>query len=455
MNPFRFLARPATVAGPAQPALGQARPRRPGRAGLPAALTLLALCHPAAAQTPAPAPHHAASAGAAVSAPPTPAAWGLRQLFDAAWARQPEAQALAARREVAQAQQQAARAWTPAPPAVEVAGSRDNGARYPSELQLAVALPLWLPGERGGSQALATAERLAVESQASAAQLRLAATLREAWWAAQTAQLDVASAAAQLDLLRRLADDVARRTREGDLARADQFQAEAAVAGAQAQLAQADAELATALAPLHALAGPLESLRDLAAHHQPETRPDPAPPPAHATLQDLQQRVQVAQQAATLADRQRRAHPELTLSSTRERGAAGVAPQQTWTLGLRWAFGDGPRHAARVAQARADASALQAEWALERDRLLAAQQAARSRVDSAEQHRAAAQRRADLAAQTRGFIDKAFQWGQADLPTRLRVEAEASEAQRQAQRAQLALAAAISAWRQALGLLPE
>lgn len=448
MNPLRFLARPA---------LGQMWHRRPGLAGLSAALAFLALCHPAAAQTPAQAPAHrqAASPGTAMPAPLTPADWGLRQVFDAAWARQPEAQALAGRREAAQAQQQAANAWTPGPPAVEVAGSRESGARNPSELQLAVALPLWLPGERGGRQALATAERLAVESQASAAQLRLAATLREAWWAAQAARLDVATARAQRDLLRRLADDVARRTREGDLARADQFQAEAAVAGAQAQLAQAEAELAAALAPLYALVGPQDPLRDLAAHLQPEARPDPAPPPAHATLQDLQQRVQVAQQAANLADRQRRAHPELTLSSTRERGAAGVAPQQTWTLGLRWAFGDGPRHAARVAQARADASALQAEWALERDRLLAAQQAARSRVDSAEQHSAAAQRRAELAAQTRGFVDKAFQWGQADLPTRLRVEAEASDAQRQALRAQLALAAAISAWRQALGLLPE
>jgi outer membrane protein, heavy metal efflux system len=44
--------------------------------------------------------------------------------------------------------------------------------------------------------------------------------------------------------------------------------------------------------------------------------------------------------------------------------------------------------------------------------------------------------------------------GETDLPTRLRIEAEASDAERQAARAQVDLAAAISAWRQALGLLP-
>jgi cobalt-zinc-cadmium efflux system outer membrane protein len=45
--------------------------------------------------------------------------------------------------------------------------------------------------------------------------------------------------------------------------------------------------------------------------------------------------------------------------------------------------------------------------------------------------------------------------GETDLPTRLRVELEASDAERQAARARIELAAAVSALRQALGLLPE
>ena len=45
--------------------------------------------------------------------------------------------------------------------------------------------------------------------------------------------------------------------------------------------------------------------------------------------------------------------------------------------------------------------------------------------------------------------------GESDLPTRLRIEAEAADAERQAVRARIELAAAISAWRQALGLLPQ
>ena len=43
----------------------------------------------------------------------------LAQAFDAAWARQPEAAALQVRRDAAQAQGRAARAWTPEPMALE------------------------------------------------------------------------------------------------------------------------------------------------------------------------------------------------------------------------------------------------------------------------------------------------------------------------------------------------
>jgi cobalt-zinc-cadmium efflux system outer membrane protein len=66
----------------------------------------------------------------------------------------------------------------------------------------------------------------------------------------------------------------------------------------------------------------------------------------------------------------------------------------------------------------------------------------------------AAQQRAQLAEETRQLLDKSFRLGQTDLPTRLRVELEAFEAQRLAQRTRIEQAALLSEWRQSLGLLP-
>lgn len=400
-----------------------------------------------------------ASVSVAPAAPETAAAsLSLRQLFDAAWARQPEAMALQARRDAVRAQQSAATAWTPEPAALEISNksdrlNRNQGAR---ELEVGLAVPLWLPGERGRSAALAEAEGAAIESRATAAQLRIAATVREAWWQWQHARIEADSARDQLDNTRRIAADVARRTKAGDLARADQHQADGAVAGAEATVAQAEAALAAARQQLRALAGTAPAPSEVAsALAEPDPGAAAADLEAHAALQELKDRAAVAERTAALAATQSRANPELMLATTRDRGAFGEAAQQTITLGVRIPFGGGPRHDARTANARAEATEAQAQLALERERVIAEREAAKVRVDAFRAQLAATERRAQLARESRGFFDKSFRLGETDLPTRLRIEAEAADAERQAARTRIELAAALSAWRQALGLLPQ
>jgi cobalt-zinc-cadmium efflux system outer membrane protein len=393
-----------------------------------------------------------AAGAAAAQAQPAP---GLAQAFEAAWARQPEAQALADRRQAARSQQAAAGAWTPEPAAVEITGKTDplSGNHGARELDVGIAAPLWLPGERSRRAALADAEGAAVDSHAAAARLRLAASIREAWWAWQRARIEAYIARGQLDNARRIADDVARRMKAGDLARADQHQADGAVAAAESAVAQADAAVGSAALQLQGATG----LPPAPVAPMPEADPgDAAPAPeAHATLQELQDRAAVAERSAALAATQSRANPELTLGATRERGSAGESYGQTLTLGVRWPLGGGARHDARIASARAEATGLQAQLALERERVGAERQAARGRLDAARLQVAAAERRARLARESRGFFEKSFRLGETDLPTRLRIEAEATEAERQAARARIEQAAALSAWRQALGLLPQ
>lgn len=382
----------------------------------------------------------------------------LRQIFDAAWARQPEALALQARRDAARAQQSAAKAWTPEPAALELSNKTDRlgnnqGAR---EIEVGVAVPLWLPGERGRSAALAEAEGAAIESRATAAQLRVAAAVRDAWWQWQRARIEVGTARDQLDNTRLIAADVTRRAKAGDLARADQHQADGAVASAEAGLAQAEAGLAAARQHLRALAGATPAASGAA---DTLAEPDPGAAAteleAHAALQELKDRATVAERTVALNATQTRANPELMLATTRDRGARGEASQQTITLAIRIPFGAGPRFDARSANARAEATEVQAQLALERERLTADREAARVRVEASRAQLAAAERRAQLARESRGFFDKSFRLGETDLPTRLRIEAEAAEADRQAARTRIELSAAISAWRQALGLLPQ
>lgn len=384
----------------------------------------------------------------------------LGQAFDAAWSQQPEVASLAMRRDAAQAHQRAADALTPEPVALEVNGktdrlSRNLGAR---EYEIGLSIPLWLPGERRRSQALAEAESRAVGSRTTAAQLRVAASVREAWWSWQRARVDLATTQGQLDSSQRIAQDVTRRLKAGDLAKADQHQADGAVAAAQAAVAQAEAASIVARQNLRLLlALPASELKLTLAEPDAEPVPDSASTDlsAHGDFVMLKDRAAVADGIAALTATQSRASPELTIATTRDRGSSGDAWQQTITVGLRIPFGAGPRHDARLAAARAESLELEALMNLERARLSGERDAAMTRVDAARSQLVAADRRAQLAHESRGFFDKSFRLGETDLPTRLRIEAEATEADRQAARARIDLAAAISAWRQALGLLPQ
>ncbi|WP_326543711.1 TolC family protein [Pseudorhodoferax sp.] len=386
--------------------------------------------------------------------PPVPAT-SLTEAFAQAWALQPEQAGTAARRDAGQAQREAAERWTPEPPALEAAFKSDrlsgnDGAR---EIEAGLAVPLWLPRERGLTQAQAHAEGQALESRLRAAQWRLAGQLREAWWALQLALLEQQAAATREDSASRLARDVARRVASGDLARADQNQADGALAQAQADTAEAGLAVVQARQALLAL-GVQPGLGTAMAEPLPALQAA-APDASHPALAELDDRARVAARAQDLAAVQKRANPELALLVTRERGAYGESNAHALSFGLRVPLGSASAHRAKVATASAERIEAEQQRLVQAQQLAADAAVARARLATAETVAAAAARRTTLALQTRGFFETSFRLGETDLPNRLRVELEAYEAERQSARARVAVQQAISALRQALGLLPQ
>ena len=393
---------------------------------------------------------------------PDPAAWSLRALFDHAWQRQPEAQAQPLRQQAAEATRLAAQRWTAEPPALQLQTRTDRPGSQQGqrEIEVGLAAPLWLPGERARSAAMGDAQWQQVQSQQRAAQWQLAAQVRQAWWDWQRARSDLALAQDRLHSARQLAADVQRRWQAGDLARTDGLQAQAVVAQAEAAQAEAQGALQAARAALSAwgaLPGTApgapapqdwraEPLADAAAQAVPDT---------HPALAQAQAQAQVARHTAELAAVQRRANPELSVAATRGRDQAGERYRQSVTLGLRIPLGDNALAQAKEAAAQADALEQETRLQRERERLAQDLHAAQARVAAAQAQSDAAARHAALVQETLGHVDKAFRLGEADWPTRLRAEQDAAQAQRQLARARIDAAAAVSALRQALGLLPE
>ncbi|QTN29404.1 TolC family protein [Rhodoferax sp. AJA081-3] len=401
----------------------------------------------------------------------TTTATTLNQAFEAAWQRQPEALSQQARQDAAVAQQQAATRWTVEPVALELSTKTDriNQNLGRDETVAGISIPLWLPGERTRTLAVADAQARAAGSRVRAAQLRTAAQVREAYWAWARARADHGLAGDLLVHTQQLAQDVAKRVRAGDMARADQHQADGAVAGAQVALAEATAAVATAEQRLRALTGlvsqsptPTATLvatpSAAVAGAEPErTGPEDAVPldVDHPAVAELQLSVDVAQRTAELAQVQTRANPEITLATSRDRGQRDEAYQHSITLGIRIPLGSDSRNMAKRASAQADAIEAEAALRMERERLQGEVLAARVGLASAQTQLEAAQQRAHLAGESRAFFQKSYHMGETDLPTRLRIEREAADAERQAARAQIDRAAAQSHLRQTLGLLPE
>lgn len=395
-----------------------------------------------------------AAAWLAYASPGPALASSLQQGFDAAWARQPEQQAGALRRDAAAARLAASRRWTPEPPALELSArsdrlTRNDGVR---EVDAALAVPLWLPGERERAGAAAVAEADHVDARLLAGRWRLAAEVREAYWAHRRARLDEQLAEQRLAHARRLADDVARRVRAGDLARADGHQADSAAAAAEAALAEAGLQRTLAASRWTQLTGLADAPSDAG-----PAEPRPADTPVddtHPALREPAALADLARRQRELARVQTRAHPELTLGAVRERDGYGERYGQSLVIGVRVPLGTSSDSRARLAAAGAELVEAESQRALAAERLRLDAAAARLALHALETVQASAERRAALALASRGFVEKAFALGEADLPTRLRVELDAYEAERQAVRSRLDVDAAVSHWRQALGLLP-
>jgi cobalt-zinc-cadmium efflux system outer membrane protein len=142
---------------------------------------------------------------------------------------------------------------------------------------------------------------------------------------------------------------------------------------------------------------------------------------------------------------QTRANAELRVGVSRERAELGERYARALVLGVRIPLGTHRRSDSKIATAAAEQLEAETQLALEQERIEADIKAAWDRIAALQGAVVAAERRSRLAAESRGFFEKSFRLGESDLPTRLRVELEATDARRQA----------TSQLRQSLGLLPE
>jgi outer membrane protein, heavy metal efflux system len=384
-------------------------------------------------------------------APPVYADSTLRDAVERAWERQPAHKAQSARGDEFAAKRDAAQALFPEPPSLfgTYRSDRLTGNEGQRELEAGVALPLWLPGEQGRQAAIVSAERDQYDTALSAAKLKVAGDVREAYWQARLAENELALARHKVEDAAAIASDVERRVKAGDLARVDLNQAKAAELLARGALAEAELKAFRARQGFDVLTG----LSTLPSGEEP--------PPAqavslddHPLLASLQRAVATAQAKLGQATQSLRNNPELELGVRRERGIPGEPYVNSIQLGLRLPFATDARNGPRIAAANAELIEAHAAFGLERARLAAEIEAARRELEQTRAVAQFAETRFTLAADTQRLLAKAFALGELDLVSRLRAENERFESELNFTRATLEAARAVGRLNQALGVLP-
>lgn len=385
------------------------------------------------------------------SAPAAPGgSVSLRAALDAAWQRAVAARETQGQRRRADADRAVASSLWAAPPSLALSHRDDrlqsNAGRRETEIGLAV--PLWLPGQRTARASSAEAAAAQAQGAEDVARLRLAGDLREAAWLLAALQVDLVQAETQVQSLKQLADDVERRVRAGDLARADAL-------AAQAEYLEAAAFKTDVLQRLQAARSRWALLTGLTA--EPDLAADAAtdvPASVHPELQFASQSTELARQRVELMRLSRHDAPELTVGVRQDTPGRAESSQGSLVVGLRLPFGTADRNRPLEAAALSELDVAQTHEQRLRERLDSDVAAARDAQRSAQAQLDAETARARLLRERATLIDQSFRAGETPLPDLLRALAAAAQADSAAARQTAALGLARARLQQALGLLP-
>jgi cobalt-zinc-cadmium efflux system outer membrane protein len=377
----------------------------------------------------------------------------------AAWDRSLESAEAAGRQRQVVAEQGLADAWLAAAPSLNLSqreglGSAAAGAR---ETELAIALPLWRPGQRGLNAQVAQAESDWAVASERATRLQLATRLREQ--AAQVKQAEAAAmqAAQQRQTLQALCTDVERRVRAGDLAPTDAMAAQAEMLAARSLALEAERSLAaqrstwTLLTSMTALPEPeaLTPRGDAGQRTQAEAHLE-----AHPEAQLAAAAVARAQQRVAQVQAQRGAAPELGLGMRQEQPGSGQPRQGSVALSLSVPFGTDAHNAPRLAAALAELGRTQMSLQRAHQQLEAELGLAHGHLNAATDQAAAQAERARLLHERARLLTRSFQAGESSLPELLRALSSAAQADADSARQHAALAQAQARIQHALGQLP-
>lgn len=391
------------------------------------------------------------------AAPPAAEPAALGRDLDAAMEIDAAARAIAAQREAVRSRDALVRSPIPGAPAIGGSFRSDTrGPREAREMDLELAAPLWLPGQRGalaGTVATGIAEQ---ERRLALRRLEVAALLRDAYWAVRAAEAEQRVARQRLATAREIARDFERRAALGDISGTEALLGRNEVLAAELDLVRAESGLRRAEAAYRTLTGGSMQALSAAAPEIPTVRPraPSANGTAHPAVRAAEAALATAEARARLVAATPRDNPELGVF-LRHQGGPLTEEGVSLGLRLRLPLSTEARNAPRRADAEAERTRTQAELLQVRRLVEGEIRQARLGLAAAEESRRLAAERRAVADRQSEAAHRAFRSGEIggfDLfrVRQLQLEAAAADAL-----AAVEVGRALSRLHQALGSVPQ
>ncbi len=375
----------------------------------------------------------------------------LREVLQQTLARNPKQFTLQSRNAWVNAKKTMADSLLPASPAISVMHLNDRLAsnRGEREWQAELELPLWMQNQRNKRTKVAEASLAYATLSRENLKLQLAGELREILWLIAYNQNNYALAINKLALAKNLQRDVEKRYQAGEMALTDVMVVEQDSLRFEKEKLRAEAEVKHASHRYYLLTG---------LHEMPASIEE-----QQSSLQDYSQSIlwAEAQSGLALAETERdlafiesRENLHLSLNAQSSKGAFDNAANDSIGMKLRIPFGEDARAAPinaaaemSVGQALTDRESLRLE-------LEAAMHEAEHNLEVSRAELVLASKQFNIAQQSASLAQKAFQFGESDLVSLLRVQAQTYEAERAYTTRKIQVQWDIARYNQAVGALP-
>ncbi|BCX51896.1 Outer membrane efflux protein [Comamonas testosteroni] len=377
----------------------------------------------------------------------------LATAVEAAWSRAVASAEAAGISRQAAAEKQASSALWAAPPSVELSHRNDrlqsnNGAR---ETEVALAVPLWLPGQKSAKQQAADSLSSLSQLSETEGKLRVAEVVRELHWQIAELQASQSLSKQQTSTFAAIASDVDKRVKAGDLARADALAAKGELLSAQATQSQAETQLEAAKRQWTALTG-LAQTPD--ATFASAESPSPRQLAEHPELLRAEQQVDLARKRLDLVAKSNRSAPELITKFRQDIPGHGQGSAYSLGLAVRIPFGTDDRNAPLQAAALTELDIAQRKEQVLRAQLSARMESAKAAAAASQLQLQTEREKAALLNERAKLIRAAFNAGETSLPELLRAASAAAQADYSAARQEAAFGLARARLQQAYGQLP-